>query len=264
MGAPELLLGSTCYTKGVDTWSVGCILGELINGKPIFPGSSTMNQLERIMEVTGKPTAEDIKGTKSAFAETMLESVPHTRTRRLEEMFPKGTPAAFKLMSDCLKFNPNQRVSPENAAQFALENYEYVRQFHNPEEELEHPHPIRIPIDDNTKLTVQDYRERLYEEVVKKKKEQRRSHRAQLEGQSGGQREVADSGERAVQQKFQIGESCEYYSVSNGGWIPAVIKNFDKRTKMYELNYRSGVPEEKLRAPKAHHSQSGSGGGYGG
>jgi mitogen-activated protein kinase 15 len=31
----------------------GCILGELLNGKAIFPGSSTMNQLDRIMELTG-------------------------------------------------------------------------------------------------------------------------------------------------------------------------------------------------------------------
>jgi mitogen-activated protein kinase 15 len=36
--APEILLGSHTYTKGVDMWSLGCILGELLNGKPIFPG----------------------------------------------------------------------------------------------------------------------------------------------------------------------------------------------------------------------------------
>ena len=29
---------STRYTFGVDMWSSGCILGELLNGKPIFPG----------------------------------------------------------------------------------------------------------------------------------------------------------------------------------------------------------------------------------
>ncbi len=34
--APEILLGSTKYTKAVDMWSVGCILGELVNGKAIF------------------------------------------------------------------------------------------------------------------------------------------------------------------------------------------------------------------------------------
>jgi hypothetical protein len=38
----------------------GCILGELLNGKPIFPGSSTMNQLDRIMELTGRPCQEDL------------------------------------------------------------------------------------------------------------------------------------------------------------------------------------------------------------
>ena len=54
--APEILLGSTRYTFGVDIWSCGCILGEMLGGKPMIPGSSTMNQLERILEVTGTPT----------------------------------------------------------------------------------------------------------------------------------------------------------------------------------------------------------------
>lgn len=30
--APEILLGSTKYTFGVDMWSSGCILGELLGG----------------------------------------------------------------------------------------------------------------------------------------------------------------------------------------------------------------------------------------
>eukprot|EP00959_Pyramimonas_sp_CCMP1952_P152725 3195417-Pyramimonas_sp.AAC.2 len=50
--APEILLGSTKYTYGVDMWSSGCILGELLGGKPMFQGTSTMNQLDKIMEVS--------------------------------------------------------------------------------------------------------------------------------------------------------------------------------------------------------------------
>jgi mitogen-activated protein kinase 15 len=59
--APEILLGSTKYTKGVDMWSLGCILAELLLGKPFFPGTSTLNQLDRIMEVTGRPSQSDIE-----------------------------------------------------------------------------------------------------------------------------------------------------------------------------------------------------------
>ena len=41
--APEILLGSHNYSKAVDMWSVGCILGEMLQGKAIFSGASTMN-----------------------------------------------------------------------------------------------------------------------------------------------------------------------------------------------------------------------------
>ena len=36
--APEILFGSQKYSKAIDMWSVGCILGEMINGKAIFAG----------------------------------------------------------------------------------------------------------------------------------------------------------------------------------------------------------------------------------
>jgi len=35
---PELLLGATEYGVAVDLWSTGCILAELLAGKPIMPG----------------------------------------------------------------------------------------------------------------------------------------------------------------------------------------------------------------------------------
>mmetsp|Transcript_60101 Transcript_60101/g.105152 ORF Transcript_60101/g.105152 Transcript_60101/m.105152 type:complete len:504 (-) Transcript_60101:213-1724(-) len=184
--APEILLGSTSYTKGVDLWSVGCILGELLSGKPIFPGTSTMNQLDRIMEVTGRPTPEDVDAIKSPFAATMLESLPMSRPRPLNEMFPGASVEALDLLRLCLQFNPTKRISAKDALR-----HPYVVQFHNPDDEFDCDRVIRIPIDDNTKLTVQDYRERLYNEVLKKKKEQRRSHRRNLEMQQQQQQVVS-------------------------------------------------------------------------
>jgi mitogen-activated protein kinase 15 len=113
--APEILLGSNSYTKGVDIWSVGCILGELLNGKPVFPGASTMNQLDRIMEVTGRPSQADIEAIKSPFAATMLDSLPASRARPLAEVFPTADKAALDLIQSCLMFNPEKRISTKEA-----------------------------------------------------------------------------------------------------------------------------------------------------
>jgi len=41
--APELLLGLTDYGKGIDMWALGCILGELTDGQPLFPGESEID-----------------------------------------------------------------------------------------------------------------------------------------------------------------------------------------------------------------------------
>lgn len=58
--APELLLSSCNYGKEIDVWSLGCLLGELYLGKPIFQGSSTFNQLEKIIKITGIPNIDRI------------------------------------------------------------------------------------------------------------------------------------------------------------------------------------------------------------
>lgn len=42
---PEVLLGSTAYGSAVDIWGFGCTLVELFISHPLFPGSSTLNQL---------------------------------------------------------------------------------------------------------------------------------------------------------------------------------------------------------------------------
>ena len=167
--APEILLGSTKYTFGVDMWSSGCILGELLGGKPIFPGTSTMNQLDRIMEVTGRPSGEDVDAVQSPFAATMLESLPPTKRKRITQLFPNASEQGADLLSKLLEFNPNKRISAEEALR-----HPYLAQFHNPAHEPSCDHIISIPIDDNTKYTIQEYREKLYGEIVKRKKELRR------------------------------------------------------------------------------------------
>lgn len=42
---PELLLGSTDYGPSVDIWSVGCLLPELLTGRPILQGKTEVHTL---------------------------------------------------------------------------------------------------------------------------------------------------------------------------------------------------------------------------
>ena len=73
--APEILLGSNKYSFPVDMWSLGCIFAEMLRGKPLFAGTSTLNQLEKICEVVGKPNDDEVTAMKSPFAVSMLESL---------------------------------------------------------------------------------------------------------------------------------------------------------------------------------------------
>jgi mitogen-activated protein kinase 15 len=168
--APEILLGSQKYTKGVDMWSVGCILGELLGGKPMFPGSSTMNQLDRIIEITGTPSPEDIEAIQSPFAATMLDSLTPTEPRNLADVFPNATAEALDLLRQSLQFNPEKRITAEQALE-----HPYVEQFHDLALEPACEFIIQIAISDDTKLSIKEYRDALYKDVIAGSRRHRKS-----------------------------------------------------------------------------------------
>lgn len=53
--APELLLGHCNYTSGIDIWSVGCVVAELLNNRPLYPGDSEIDTLFKIFYHLGTP-----------------------------------------------------------------------------------------------------------------------------------------------------------------------------------------------------------------
>jgi cyclin-dependent kinase-like len=51
--SPELLLSQPNYGKPVDMWAIACILGELTDGQPLFPGDNEVDQLFQIQKMLG-------------------------------------------------------------------------------------------------------------------------------------------------------------------------------------------------------------------
>ena len=54
--APEVLLRSTTYSSPIDVWAMGCIMAELYTLRPLFPGSSEVDEIFKICKILGTPS----------------------------------------------------------------------------------------------------------------------------------------------------------------------------------------------------------------
>jgi mitogen-activated protein kinase 1/3 len=70
------MLNSKGYTKSIDVWSVGCILAEMLNNRPLFPGKHYLDQLNLILAVVGSPSQEDLQCIINEKVQT-LETITH-------------------------------------------------------------------------------------------------------------------------------------------------------------------------------------------
>ena len=89
-----------------------------------------MHQLSSLLEVTGRPTPEDIAAIKSPFAATMLQSITPTKPKALSSILPRTGEDGLDMIKQCLHFNPTKRFTAIEAL-----GHQYVNKFHNTEEE---------------------------------------------------------------------------------------------------------------------------------
>ncbi|XP_063717375.1 serine/threonine-protein kinase dyf-5-like [Symsagittifera roscoffensis] len=104
--APEVLLQSRNYSAPIDVWAVGCIVPELFTGRPLFPGSSEIDQLHKLCNILGTFTQQDwpegVSMSKHKF--------PQYKAVTLESIIPTAEPSAIQLIDQCLKWNPAKRA----------------------------------------------------------------------------------------------------------------------------------------------------------
>lgn len=172
--APEILLASPKYTKGVDMWSIGCILGEMLLGTPIFPGTSTFNQLERILKYIPQPSKADIDSIQSHYGPSVIERASSGPKKSLDDLVPHTTKESLDLLRRLLQFNPNKRITAEESL-----THPYVISFHNSKEEIVKGYDVVPQLNDNVRLTIEEYRNKLYQFIQSKPANVRISNSAQ-------------------------------------------------------------------------------------
>ncbi|KAL0719887.1 hypothetical protein Bca4012_069211 [Brassica carinata] len=107
--APELIFGATEYSTAIDVWSAGCVLAELLLGKPLFPGESRVDQLVEIVKVLGTPTREEIKCMNPNYTDFKF---PQIKAHPWHKVFHKRMPPeAVDLVSRLLQYCPNLRCA---------------------------------------------------------------------------------------------------------------------------------------------------------
>ncbi|XP_010309780.2 cyclin-dependent kinase 15 isoform X1 [Balearica regulorum gibbericeps] len=114
---PDVLLGATNYSSDLDIWSAGCVFVEMIQGQPIFAGTSDIHeQLEKIWAVLGVPTEDTWPGL-SKLPNYNLELAASRRPQRLRVICDRlsRVSAAEDLASKMLTAFPQGRISAQDA-----------------------------------------------------------------------------------------------------------------------------------------------------
>ncbi|KAI0044802.1 CMGC/MAPK/ERK protein kinase [Auriscalpium vulgare] len=128
--APEIMLSFANYASAIDVWSVGCILAELLAGKPIFKGRDYVDQLNQILHYLGTPSEDTLRRVGSPRAQDYIRSLPIKPRVPFSQLFPHANPLALDLLAKMLNFDPAKRITCEQALE-----HPYLAVWHDPSDE---------------------------------------------------------------------------------------------------------------------------------
>ncbi|ELK14980.1 serine/threonine-protein kinase MAK isoform X2 [Pteropus alecto] len=112
--APEVLLRSSVYSSPIDVWAVGSIMGELYTLRPLFPGTSEVDEIFKICQVLGTPKKSDWPEGYH-LASSMNFRFPQCVPINLKTLIPNASNEAIQLMTDMLNWDPKKRPTASQA-----------------------------------------------------------------------------------------------------------------------------------------------------
>ncbi|CAD5225053.1 unnamed protein product [Bursaphelenchus okinawaensis] len=117
--APELVFGTTNFDVYVDRWSCGCILAELIMGKPLLAGKDRIDQGRVIIELLGYPDSEALKAMKVSRPRLSRKSARGVKMMTAGYDMP---PEVEDILQKILVYSPNRRMLPSQVISHSYYN----------------------------------------------------------------------------------------------------------------------------------------------
>lgn len=113
--APDVLLGSRTYNTSIDIWSAGCIMAEMYTGRPLFPGTTNEDQLQKIFRLMGTPSERSWPGI-SQFPEYKANFHVYA-TQDLRLILQQIDQVGLDLLGKMLQLRPEMRIGANEALQ---------------------------------------------------------------------------------------------------------------------------------------------------
>ncbi|ENN76345.1 cyclin-dependent kinase 2 [Dendroctonus ponderosae] len=116
--APELLLGEKMYCTGVDMWSLGCVMAEMLMKKALFPGDSEIDQLYKIFKVMGTPSEACWQGV--TLLPDFKAAFPQWKRQNFQQIIRFHSAEEEHLLKSLLTYDPARR---KTAKELLKSNY---------------------------------------------------------------------------------------------------------------------------------------------
>ncbi|KAM9341813.1 mitogen-activated protein kinase 12 isoform 2-T2 [Pholidichthys leucotaenia] len=98
--APEVIFNWMHYSQAVDVWSAACILAEMITGHVLFRGHDSIDQLKKILRLTGTPDSTLVQKMQSKDAQSYVQGLPPQKKKNFREVFPAMSGNGARLFND--------------------------------------------------------------------------------------------------------------------------------------------------------------------